>query len=114
MNTIYSYKIIRTNKVLHNSETILGSVNHITKEIHIKKMTITVLKVRISNKEVKSIDFKTVNKVEKFLLYHEIRHIENRNSMRYLSFRTQNENELDCNLFSLNRLGIKGGSYEVG
>ena len=50
------------------------------------------------------IDFKTINKVEEFLLYHEIRHIDNRETLRYTSFKNKIDEEIDCNLFSLNEL----------
>lgn len=104
MRDICDYKVIRTKKVLQNSDSILAQVNFLTKIIHIKQTKETKLKVFISKVLFKNIDFKTIEVKEEFLLYHEIRHIENRESMRYLSFMNKLDEEVDCNLFSLNEL----------
>lgn len=104
MRDISDYKVIKTNKVLQNSYSILAQVNFTTKIIYIRKTYRTSLNVLISRVLLKRVNFKTTEKLEEFLLYHEIRHIENRDSMRYLSFKNKIDEEIDCNLFSLNEL----------
>ena len=104
MRNISDYKVIKTKDTLSNSNSILAQVNFTTKEIHIKVMSRTKLKVLVSRVLFKEVDFKTINKVEEFLLYHEIRHIDNRETLRYTSFKNKIDEEIDCNLFSLNEL----------
>ena len=106
MRNIFDYKVIRTEKRLQNSDTILAQVNTKTKVIHIKKMNRTILNVLISKVLSKKIDFKTNKQVEKFLLYHEIRHIELKESMEYIKFQDKLDEEVECNLFSLKELKL--------
>jgi len=106
MRNISDYKVIRTNKRLQDSDTILAQVNFRTRKIHIKKMDRTTLNVIISKVLTKIVKFESIEQVEKFLLYHEIRHIELKESMEYIRFQTKIEEEIECNLFSLKELEL--------